>query len=135
MKNLFFPVIDSIATGKTIKQLRLACGLTVRDLQDYFGFDAPQAIYRWQRGETLPSIDHLYALSAILDASIEQILVQAVCRLYLKDFEQGAEPGRCVVFYKLFTRGEDGLFHSEMLTFPVMLCTLPEGPEHSESGD
>ena len=28
MKNLFFPVIDSIATGKTIKQLRLACGLT-----------------------------------------------------------------------------------------------------------
>jgi transcriptional regulator with XRE-family HTH domain len=115
--------------------MRVELGLTVSDLQEFFGFDAPQAIYRWQRGETLPSIDHLYALSAILDASIEQILVQAVCRLYLKDFEQGAEPGRCIVFYKLFTRGEDGLFHSEMLTFPVMLCTLPEEPEHPETGD
>ena len=129
------PSIDLTATGIRITQLRRQAGLTVRDLQDIFGFNTPQAIYRWQRGETLPSIDHLYALSAILDASIEQILVQAVCRLYLKEFEQGAEPGRCIVFYKLFTRGEDGLFHSEMLTFPVMLCTLPEGPEHSESGD
>lgn len=52
-----------------------------------------------------------------------------------KDFEQGTEPGRCIIFYKLFTRGEDGLFHSEMLTFPVMLCTLPEWPEHPETGD
>ena len=135
MNKKLFPVIDPKATGRNILHMRVELGLTVSDLQEFFGFDAPQAIYRWQRGETLPSIDHLYALSAILDASIEQILVQAVCRLYLKDFEQGAEPGRCIVFYKLFTRGEDGLFHSEMLTFPVMLCTLPEEPEHLQTGD
>ena len=41
MKNLFFPVIDSIATGNRIKRLRKEHGLTVRDIQDYFGFDAP----------------------------------------------------------------------------------------------
>ena len=75
MKNLFFPVIDSIATGKTIKQLRLACGLTVRDLQDYFGFDAPQAIYKWQEGKTTPTVDNLIALGKLFDVPVESIIV------------------------------------------------------------
>ena len=75
MKNLFFPVIDSIATGKTIKQLRLACGLTVRDLQDYFGFDAPQAIYKWQEGKTTPTVDNLIALGRLFDVPVESIIV------------------------------------------------------------
>ena len=26
-------------------------GMTVRDLQAYFGFEEPQAIYKWQRGK------------------------------------------------------------------------------------
>lgn len=70
-----FPVIDPIATGKNILSLRKEKGLTVRDLQEYFGFEEPQAIYRWQYGKTLPSVDNLYALSAILDVPMEQILV------------------------------------------------------------
>ena len=79
MKNLFFPIIDSIATGKTIKQLRLACCLTVRDLQDYFGFDAPQAIYKWQEGKTTPTVDNLIALAKLFDVPVESIIaVKAV---------------------------------------------------------
>ena len=33
-----FPVIDLVATGKNIKRLRKKSGLTVGDLQKYFGF-------------------------------------------------------------------------------------------------
>ena len=75
MGSLEFPVIDMIATGKNILSLRREKGFTVRDLQEYFGFEEPQAIYRWQYGKTLPSVDNLYALSAILGVPMEEILV------------------------------------------------------------
>ena len=42
-----FPVIDPIATGENILRLRKAKGLSVRDLQSWFGFEEPQAIYKW----------------------------------------------------------------------------------------
>ena len=77
MKYVEFPVIDPIATGKNILSLRKEKGLTVRDLQKFFGFEEPQAIYRWQYGKTLPSVDNLYALSSILEVPIERILVRA----------------------------------------------------------
>ena len=41
-----FPVIDPIATGKNIIRLRVERGMSVRDLQAYFGFEEPQAIYK-----------------------------------------------------------------------------------------
>ena len=43
-----FPVIDMVETGKNIRRLREERGMTVRDLQAYFGFEEPQAIYKWQ---------------------------------------------------------------------------------------
>ena len=70
-----FPVIDPVATGKNIVRLRKERGMTVRDLQDWFGFEEPRAIYKWQHGETLPSVDNLYALSALLEVPIDEILV------------------------------------------------------------
>ena len=70
-----FPVIDPVATGKNIVRLRKERGMTVKDLQDWFGFEEPRAIYKWQHGETLPSVDNLYALSALLEVPIEEILV------------------------------------------------------------
>ena len=75
MSAKYYPVIDMSATGKNITVLRKARGLSVADLQKYFGFEAPQAIYKWQRGETLPSTDNLLALGFILEVPIESILV------------------------------------------------------------
>ena len=49
--------------------------MSVRDLQAYFGFEEPRAIYKWQKGETLPSVDNLYALGRLLQVAIEDILV------------------------------------------------------------
>ena len=72
---MVFPVIDMAATGSVIKALREQNGYSVQDVQEYFGFDQPQAIYKWQRGETLPTVDNLYALSTLLGAPIKDILV------------------------------------------------------------
>lgn len=51
------PTIDMVATGKNIERLRKVAGLSVRDLQDVFGFATPQAIYKWQHGTAMPTID------------------------------------------------------------------------------
>ena len=72
-----FPVIDPVATGRNIVRLRTERGMTVRDLQEYFGFEEPQAIYKWQRGKSLPTVDNLYALGRLLGVPMEQILVPA----------------------------------------------------------
>ena len=69
------PVIDLPATGLNITRLRVRAGLTVRDLQDVFGFGTPQAIYKWQRGDTLPTVDNLAVLAAVFGVKIDDILI------------------------------------------------------------
>lgn len=71
-----FPVIDIESTGANILRLRKLNGLSVKDLQEYFGFEEPQAIYKWQWGKCLPSVDNLFALSKLFNISIEEILVE-----------------------------------------------------------
>lgn len=86
-----FPVIDLIATGKNIIRLRVERGMSVRDLQAYFGFEEPQAIYKWQQGKSLPSVDNLYALGALFEVPMEDILVSRTSKLNLIICEQQAE--------------------------------------------
>ena len=69
------PVIDMIRTGQNICRLRKQAGLSVRDLQDIFGFATPQAIYKWQQGVALPTIDNLVVLAAVLQVRLDDILV------------------------------------------------------------
>ena len=73
-----FPVIDVKATGANISRLRKLNGLSVKDLQVYFGFECPQAIYKWQWGQSLPSIDNLFALSKLFHTTIDEILVEVI---------------------------------------------------------
>ena len=70
------PLVNAIETGKNIKRLREEKGITVRELQKIFGFDTPQAVYRWQRGETLPCLDNLLVLAKILDVQVEDLIIQ-----------------------------------------------------------
>lgn len=70
-----YPTINTIATGKNITNLRRQRGMSVRDLQIAMGFATPQAIYKWQQGLSLPTVDNLVILSAILHVPIDSILV------------------------------------------------------------
>ena len=69
------PVIDLKATGQNIELLRKSAGVSVKDLQAVMGFANPQAIYKWQKGICLPSIDNLVILAAALDVTVDELLV------------------------------------------------------------
>ena len=88
-----FPVIDPVATGENIVRLRRSRGLSVRDLQLWFGFEEPQAIYKWQKGKSLPTVDNLYALGALLGVPMEEILVP--CTPKVKIVKHGQQEDSC----------------------------------------
>lgn len=69
------PTINLAQTGANIMKLRKDAGLTVRDLQMAFGFNSPQAIYKWQNGAALPTVDNLIGLAALLHVHIDDILI------------------------------------------------------------
>ena len=69
------PTINMLETGKRITDLRMDAGMTVRDLQDIFGFTTPNAIYKWQHGTALPTLDNLVILAAVFDVAIDDIVV------------------------------------------------------------
>jgi len=73
------PVIDMTATGINISRLRKNAGLSVRDLQDIFGFSTPQAIYKWQRGLAMPTLDNIVVLAAVFGVAIDDIIVYQDC--------------------------------------------------------
>ena len=98
MSLVSFPVIDPAATGRNIMRLRLEQGLTVRDVQVFFGFEEPQAIYKWQSGKSLPTVDNLYALSALLDVRMDEILVAAKPELKIAEIEPQAEACGSIIF-------------------------------------
>ncbi|MBQ8150960.1 MAG: helix-turn-helix transcriptional regulator [Clostridia bacterium] len=88
---LHFPVIDPVATGCNILALRKQKGFSVKDLQEWFRFDSPRAVYKWQKGETLPSVDNLFALSVLFEVPIEDILVEQKQYCRMKDQKQPLE--------------------------------------------
>ena len=69
------PTVDLAQTGANIVNLRKAAGLSVQDLQKVFGFNSPQAIYKWQNGAALPTVDNLIVLAALFNVLIDDILV------------------------------------------------------------
>ena len=114
-----YPVIDPVATGNNIRRLRMERGLTVRELQSYFGFEEPRAIYKWQKGESLPTVDNLYALGALFEVPMDQILVPVI-KLHIVS-EQQAEP--CCS--NLFFPGYFGYGKRPMQLLPFAPSALP----------
>ena len=72
---LNIPTVDLIKTGENITNMRKEAGMSVKDLQEIFGFGTPQAIYKWQQGAALPTVDNLVVLSVIFGKSIDEKLV------------------------------------------------------------
>lgn len=69
------PTINMAETGHNITKLRKSNGMTVRDLQNIFGFATPQAIYKWQHGASLPTVDNLLVLAVVFGVHMEDILI------------------------------------------------------------
>lgn len=69
-----FPIVNMRKTGQNIRILRTERGISVRELSRMMGFSTPQAVYKWQHGSSLPTVDNLVALSAIFAVPIDAIL-------------------------------------------------------------
>lgn len=74
MQHVSIPVVNMPRTGENIRRLRKQSGMSVKNLQEVFGFATPQAIYKWQQGSSLPSIDNLLVLSNLFGVPMEEII-------------------------------------------------------------
>lgn len=75
MADFYYPVIQGEKTGKKLRAMRKSRGIKVTALCHYMGGISEQAVYKWERGDCLPSIDNLLALSHLYHVAIEELLV------------------------------------------------------------
>ena len=67
--------INMEATGNNISRMRKEKGITIKRIQEEMGFNTPQAIYKWQNGTTLPSLENLVVLAEMFETTIADIVV------------------------------------------------------------
>ena len=79
--------IDMQRTGQKIKFLLNSAGYTPRMIQHYLHLSCVQSIYRWYKGMILPSEDHLYMLSELLNVHMEDFLVKKNEEVEIYDIE------------------------------------------------
>ncbi len=81
-----YPVIDQKKTGKNIKKYVMKENLSINEVASRLGISSKSTLYKWIRGDALPSLDNLYALSIILHVSINDLLCteQSDNELFLK---------------------------------------------------
>lgn len=68
------PIINVPKTGAKIDLLRKKANISVKEMQEIFGFESPQAIYKWLNGRNLPTVDNLIVLGKIFNVTVEDIL-------------------------------------------------------------
>ena len=69
------PVIDAAATGQNIKRMIKVKGFKVADVQAKCGFTTPQAIFKWFRGDSVPTIDNMVIIADMFGVTIDQIVI------------------------------------------------------------
>lgn len=70
-----YPVLDMQATGRRIRELRQMHKISIQTLRESMQLESVQAIYKWERGASVPSLDNMILLSKIFETPIESILV------------------------------------------------------------
>ena len=74
MKRMY-PTIDVKATGMRIRQIMNQRKLTVKDVQKYLNLSSVQSIYHWLNGQSMPTVDNLYALSELFQLPVDMMIV------------------------------------------------------------
>ena len=67
------PVIDMKRTGENIKVFRKAADVSVKDIVKNTGV-SERAVFKWQQGKSLPTIDNLIILAVMFNVTIDQIV-------------------------------------------------------------
>ena len=69
------PILDPVGTGRNIDDIRRDRNLSVAALKDALGLSTTNAIYKWFRGDSMPTLDNIVILSSILKVSINDMIV------------------------------------------------------------
>ena len=80
--------IDMQRTGHRLKFLLETAGYTPRMIQSYLHLSCVQPIYRWYRGLILPSVDHLFMLSELINVHMEDFIVKKDVGQEICDIEE-----------------------------------------------
>ena len=95
--------IDQIKTGIKLKMMLKSAGYDVKYIQEYLHLSCPQSIYRWFKGKVLPSVEHLCALSKLLNVHMEELLVKKNSVSVIYNIEQcyvQVAQSRLMAYYK-----------------------------------
>ncbi len=65
--------VDMVATGKRIRELRNEKKLKVAELAEIM-HSSENTIFKWQRGQCLPTIDNLIVLSTLFETTMDDII-------------------------------------------------------------
>lgn len=71
-----YQAIDMRRSGARMRQLFLEAGYDVKEIQRFLHLSCPQPIYRWMKGQMLPTVDHLFMLSKLLGIHMEDFLIE-----------------------------------------------------------
>ena len=66
--------INATATGANIKQMMKDRNMTTTDIQKACGFGTPQAIFKWFRGISMPTIDNMVIVADLFGCTINDIV-------------------------------------------------------------
>ena len=76
MCKIYKPVINVAETAAKIKAYRIRAGYSVREIQNIFNFSSPEAIYAWEKGKYLPTIDNMIVLAAVYGVTVDDIVIK-----------------------------------------------------------
>ena len=66
--------IDKAKTGQQIRLLMEKRGVTVRDVKNALSLACVQSVYHWLDGQSMPTLDNLYALSDLLKVPMDMLV-------------------------------------------------------------
>lgn len=69
-----YPTINMKATGICLRRIMEQRRLTVKDVQKYLNLSSVQSIYHWLNGQSMPTVDNLYALSELFQLPIDAMI-------------------------------------------------------------
>lgn len=93
------PTIDRVKTGRQIRLLMRERGITVRDVKNALGLTCVQSVYHWLDGQSMPTVENLYALSELLKVPLDVLVCGSRRYDPYKDMPAAAE--RLFLYYRL----------------------------------
>ena len=91
--------IDKVRTGQQIRLLMEKRGVTVRDVKNALSLACVQSVYHWLDGQSMPTLDNLYALSDLLKVPMDILICGNRRYDPGKNIPEGAE--RLFRYYRL----------------------------------